>query len=166
MTNNIIWAGWTAGSLLGIYAIFQYWLSNKQLGCSLAYGNLSRYLPGSQLFKAGEFASINNWRLWFLLGIPLGSFIAHLSSIDTTFSFNLSMGVMYDKIMPDSIVGKALYLITGGLAMGYGARVAGGCTSGHVIAGCSVINPVSFLAAALFFIGGLVTVQVLFYFIS
>jgi len=166
MTQNIIWAGWFAGSLIGIYAVFQYWLSNKQLGCSLAYGNLSRYLPGSQLFKAGEFSSSNNWRLWFILGIPLGSFIAHLSSIDTAFTFDLTMGDMYEQIMPESIVGKALYLITGGLAMGYGARVAGGCTSGHVIAGCSLVNPVSFLAAALFFIGGLTAVQILFFLFS
>jgi len=166
MSNNIIWAGWIAGSLIGLYALLQYWLSNQQLGCSLAYGNLSRYLPGSKMFVAGEFASLNNWRLWFIVGIPLGSFIAHITSIDTAFSINLSMGEMYDQVMPESMFGKILYLLSGGLAMGYGARVAGGCTSGHVIAGCSLINPVSFLAAALFFIGGLAAVQILFFVFS
>ncbi len=163
MVDNIIWTGWIAGGLLGLYAIFQYWLSNKQLGCSLAYGNLSRYLPGSQFFKTGDFESLNNWRLWFIIGIPLGSFIAHLTSIDTPFSLTFGMGEMYDQIMPESTIGKVIYLISGGLAMGYGARVAGGCTSGHVIAGCSLVNPVSFLAAALFFVGGLITVQFLFF---
>lgn len=166
MTNNIIWAGWIAGSFIGLYALLQYWLSNQQLGCSLAYGNLSRYLPGSQLFKSGDFSSLNNWRLWFIIGIPLGSFIAHITSIETAFTINFSMGDMYDQIMPDNMFGKIVYLISGGLAMGYGARLAGGCTSGHVIAGCSLINPISFLAGALFFVGGLVTVQLLFFLFS
>jgi len=163
MTSNIIWAWWLAGGLLGAYAIMQYWLSNKQLGCSLAYGNLSRYLPGSQFFKSGEFESPNNWRLWFIIGIPLGSFIAHFSSIDTAFTVSLSLGQMYDQILPSNMALKIVYLVVGGLAMGYGARVAGGCTSGHVIAGCSLINPISFLAGALFFIGGIAAVQFLFF---
>ncbi len=166
MTSNIIWSWWIAGGLLGLYAIIQYWISNQQLGCSLAYGNISRYLPGSRLFNSGEFSTPNNWRLWFIIGIPLGSFIAHITSIDNSFSFSLSMGQMYEQIMPENFVGKILYLIFGGFTMGYGARVAGGCTSGHVIAGCSLINPISFLAGALFFVGGLVTVQLLFFIFS
>lgn len=163
MADNVIWTGWIAGVSLGIYALVQYWISDRQLGCSLAYGNFSRYIPGSRYFRTGDFSSTNNWRLWFFIGIPLGGFIASLTSPDVTIGINLSMGEFYERILPEPIWAKAVYLLIGGIIMSYGARLAGGCTSGHVIAGCSLRNPVSFLAAALFFVSGLAAVQFMFY---
>lgn len=159
--NTVLWPGWLAGSLIGLYALAQYWLSDRQLGCSLAYGNFSRAIPGSSYFRSGEFASANNWRLWFILGIPLGSLFAHVTS-GAALEFDLTMGSMYERVLPDTPMGKAPLLIAGGVMMGYGARLAGGCTSGHVIAGVALLSPVSLLAAALFFVAGLGTVQLLF----
>lgn len=72
------------------------------------------------------------------------------------------MGQMYYQVMPSVPRVKALLLTAGGALMGAGARLAGGCTSGHVIAGCALLNPPSLLAGALFFSGGLATVQILF----
>jgi uncharacterized membrane protein YedE/YeeE len=46
--------------------------------------------------------------------------------------------------------------------IGFGARMAGGCQSGHSINGLSVLNPPSLLASAGFFVGGIVAVQILF----
>jgi uncharacterized membrane protein YedE/YeeE len=42
-------------------------------------------------------------------------------------------------------------LVAGGLALGYGARWAGGCTSGHGLAGCPAGSPDSLTASATFF---------------
>jgi uncharacterized membrane protein YedE/YeeE len=42
-------------------------------------------------------------------------------------------------------------LLLVGLAMGYGARWAGGCTSGHGISGCSAGSPESLVATGTFF---------------
>ena len=47
--------------------------------------------------------------------------------------------------------------------MGIGARMSGGCTSGHVIVGCSLLNPASLIAGVVFFAGGLLVVQLLFF---
>lgn len=43
-----------------------------------------------------------------------------------------------------------LVLLLAGLAIGYGARWAGGCTSGHGISGCSVGSPGSLATTAVF----------------
>lgn len=48
-----------------------------------------------------------------------------------------------------------LFLITGGFLVGFGARYAGGCTSGHAISGISNLQWPSLLAVVGFFIGGL-----------
>jgi uncharacterized protein len=42
-------------------------------------------------------------------------------------------------------------LAGGGLALGYGARWAGGCTSGHGLSGCAAGSPDSVTATATFF---------------
>ena len=46
-------------------------------------------------------------------------------------------------------------LALGGLFVGFGARYAGGCTSGHAISGLSNLQLVSLYAVIGFFIGGL-----------
>jgi uncharacterized membrane protein YedE/YeeE len=51
--------------------------------------------------------------------------------------------------------GLALLLV-GGFLVGFGARYAGGCTSGHSISGMANIQLPSLLATVGFFIGGLV----------
>ena len=50
----------------------------------------------------------------------------------------------------------------GGLLVGFGARYAGGCTSGHAISGLSDLQIPSLLAVVGFFIGGLLMTHLLF----
>jgi uncharacterized protein len=44
-----------------------------------------------------------------------------------------------------------LVLLAGGLLVGFGTRMAGGCTSGHGLSGCSRLSLPSLVATALFF---------------
>jgi len=55
-----------------------------------------------------------------------------------------------------------LVLIIGGILIGFGARYAAGCTSGHAISGLSNLQLPSLIAVIGFFIGGLVMVHLLF----
>lgn len=48
-----------------------------------------------------------------------------------------------------------LLLVVGGFLVGFGARYAGGCTSGHAISGLSNLQLPSLIAVIGFFIGGL-----------
>ena len=85
-----------------------------------------------------------------------------LTSPGAEWQVTMSMGELYDSVLPESMWAKVPLLFGGGLLMGLGARMAGGCTSGHVIAGVSLLNVPSIIAGALFFVGGLVVVQVMF----
>ncbi len=55
-----------------------------------------------------------------------------------------------------------LILLTGGILVGFGARYAGGCTSGHAISGLSNLQLPSLIATIGFFIGGLIMVHFIF----
>ena len=47
-------------------------------------------------------------------------------------------------------------LVVGGFLLGFGARYAGGCTSGHAIMGMATFDRASIIATVGFFAGGLV----------
>lgn len=162
MFEVIVWPGWLGGLAIGVYMLLQLWLTGQPLGCSMSYGNLCGLVSRAKFFHRGDFASLNNWRLWFILGIPLGGAIAALTSNDGVWQVSFSMGEFYDRVLPQALWAKALVLMTGGALMGLGARLAGGCTSGHALTGLSLLNPASLSVAVLFFAGGTATVQVLF----
>ena len=64
-----------------------------------------------------------------------------------------------DQIL--TLKGFALILIAGFL-VGFGARYAGGCTSGHAIMGLSNLQRPSLFAVIGFFVGGLIMVHLIF----
>jgi uncharacterized membrane protein YedE/YeeE len=55
-----------------------------------------------------------------------------------------------------------LVLAIGGLLVGFGARYAGGCTSGHAISGLSDLQVPSLVAVIGFFAGGLIMTYIFF----
>ena len=50
----------------------------------------------------------------------------------------------------------------GGAVMAFGARLAGGCTSGHGISGALQLSVGSWVALICFFIGGMTTARLMF----
>jgi uncharacterized membrane protein YedE/YeeE len=81
----------------------------------------------------------------FVIGLPLGAWL--VASI---------AGPVVVRFAP-----SAGYLILGGLLVGFGTRLGGGCTSGHGVCGLSRLSPRSLFATSTFIATGLVTVAVM-----
>lgn len=118
------------------------------------------------------------WNLLFALGAVLGGFIAstylaspepiqistatinHLQELGITTPTSLEEGTGYVPLelfnfeVLFSLKGFLLFVL-GGFFVGFGARYAGGCTSGHAISGLSNLQVPSLIAVIGFFIGGL-----------
>ena len=163
MHDVIVWSGWVGGIAVGLYMLVQFIVSGKALGVSTGYGNVCGLASRRPFFRTGKFADRLNWRLWFVLGIPLGGCVALLTS-GGSFRPHFDMGEMYMAVMPGSVWLRGLLLVVGGVMIGYGSRLAGGCTSGLSITGLSLLNPPSLVASIGFFVGGIVAVQALFAF--
>lgn len=162
MTELIYWSGWIGGIAIGSYALLQFFLTGKVLGVSTAFSDLCSRVSKLSFFRQHKAKEQGfPWRIWFIIGIPLGSLIAAVTSPGPVLA-SFSLGPMYDSVLPESLPLKGLVLVFGGILIGYGSRMAGGCTSGHSIAGMSALNPPSFLASAGFFLGGIIMVQLLF----
>ncbi len=161
ITTVIFWQGWVGGIAIGSYLLFQLIISGHPLGVSTAFGNVCGMFSRLPFFHRGSFEDNFNWRLWFIIGIPLGGLIAALTSPGPIVP-SFSLGELYDSVLPAALPLRALVLSAGGVLIGLGSRMAGGCTSGHSISGLALLNPPSIVASAGFFAGGIIIVQFLF----
>ena len=98
MTEVVIWDGWIGGIAIGLYAILQVLLTGKLLGVSTGYGNLCSLASRLPFFNQGRYSHPNSWRLWFIIGIPLGGLLASLTS-PGSLKWSFSLGNMYNSIM-------------------------------------------------------------------
>ena len=166
MIEVTVWTPWIGGLIIGLYIVVQQWTTNKALGCSTPLANACSITSKAKFFEKNSYKSDAGSRnLWFLVGIFIGGLVAAILSNGTWyFDVTMSMGTHYDTYLPDALWLKAIVITVGGVMLGFGARLAGGCTSGHSMAGVSMLNPVSMLATALFFIGGILVVNIMNYF--
>ncbi|MCA9620004.1 MAG: YeeE/YedE family protein [Myxococcales bacterium] len=165
MQDVIVWSGWVGGLAVGTYMVAQLLITGKALGASTGFGNVCALASKHPFFRRGAYADRSSWRLWFTLGIPIGGFVALISS-GGSFAPHLDMGAMYAQVLPEAWWARGLVLTVGGFLIGFGARLAGGCTSGHSIVGLSLLNAPSYVASIGFFLGGIAIVQALFYFVG
>lgn len=84
-----------------------------------------------------------------LVSILVGGWLAAVAS--GQFELRLDMGAAFSEIVTDNPVTMVLALFAGGVMVGFGTRLAGGCSSGHGLSGCGRLRPVSLLATAVFF---------------
>jgi len=90
-----------------------------------------------------------------LLGsIFVGGLLAALTS--GRFHLRLDMGAGYRDVVTGNPVVMVVLLFVGGVLVGFGTRLAGGCTSGHGLNGCGRLSPASLVATATFFATGVV----------
>ena len=89
----------------------------------------------------------------FMLSLVLGGVIAAVST--DTLAVKLSLEDLAGRRVGDGWSSAAM-LVAGGVLVGFGARMAGGCSSGHGLTGCAWLQPGSLLATASFFTSAVV----------
>ena len=129
-----------------------WWLGGPGMGlCVVAlYGLANRRLTVSGAWLAAVVAPIERrpgerWQAEFLVALLGGALAAGLlgSATRLTSYPGLSHSLPVVVLLP--------LMTVAGLALGYGARWAGGCTCGHGLAGCSIGSPDSLAATGTFF---------------
>jgi hypothetical protein len=91
------------------------------------------------------------------IGIVIGGAVFGLASGTFTPSFTYAAG---SGFLPADPILALLVLLAAGTVMGFGARLAGGCTSGHGLSGMSLRSPASMAATMTFFATAVVLANV------
>lgn len=123
------------GILIGIAAVIMMIGNGRITGISGIAGGLLASADGDKA-----------WRLAFVGGLVLAPLLWKLAG--------------FTLVIPKFSVSLPLMVI-GGLIVGFGTRVGGGCTSGHGVCGISRFSGRSIVATVTFMITGVITVFVL-----
>jgi hypothetical protein len=168
------WPWYVAGPLI-VLIMFLLTYFGKNFGMS---SNLRTMCTIGGAGKFSDFFKFDwksqQWNLIVVAGAVIGGFIAaQFLTAETTVDLNPKTVVALQEMgfkdpgssyVPAEIYGwdavfslkGILILVIGGFLVGFGARYAGGCTSGHAISGLSNLQIPSLIAVIGFFIGGLI----------
>lgn len=167
--EQVRWSPYLVGAGIGILSILTFLVSNEAIGVSGAFartaGMIEKLFRGKKV-EDKEYYQKNtpkiNWEWMFVIGLIIGSFTSARLSGD----FEIVMVPQRWLVSAgDSRLLRWSVAFLGGATMGFGARWARGCTSGHGISGTLQLAVSSWIATAALFIGGIVTAMVLFHII-
>lgn len=160
------WSPYLAGGLTGLLAIASIWLTGKFLGASTTFprtaGMLVKIFAPERVAKMDylvKYAPKIDWQFMLLVGILIGAFIASITSR----SFKpQAVPDMWKSRFGSSWAKRAIAAFVGGVVAVFGARLAGGCPSGHGLSGLMQLSISGFLALICFFIGGVIVARLLY----
>ena len=152
------WNPYVGGALLGVLLFLTFFLTGHGLGSS---GGINRVVvaiedifvpehvdmtPYLAEMAGGERNPLDHWIVWQVAGILIGGFAS---------------GMLRGRVKVETYHGPQIQPRTrwamaflGGALMGYGARLARGCTSGQALSGGSVLSAGSWAFMLAVFAGG------------
>ena len=174
------WPWYVAGPLIGLLVPLLLLIGGKQFGVSSNLRHMcAATLPGSLDYFKYDWKKEGAWNLALMTGFVAGGFLAvtlfpmegQIGISAATKADLRTLGIThFSGLVPPEIfswngllTGPGLLMIVGGgFLVGFGARYAGGCTSGHAISGLADLQWASLVAVVGFFIGGLLVTHLLF----
>lgn len=131
---------YVAGPIMGLLVVGLRAVLNRGFGAVSGYVEIA-----SHAFNPGRLA----FNAYFLGGLVLGGglFAIAAGQWAPTWDYASLAGFLAGA----NPVAQALVLLSAGVAIGFGARTAGGCTSGHGVTGTSLASPASLVATMTFF---------------
>ena len=181
------WPWWVAGPMIAFTMFLLLWFG-REFGISANFRVMCAADGAGDYADFFKFDwSSQGWNLMVALGAMFGGYlaahyllspdgdIAHISAatVDTLqkmdYFANLNLEEGNVPMVPPFYSWEALFswrglliIAGGGLLVGFGARYAGGCTSGHAISGMSALQLGSLIAVIGFFLGGLFMTHLIF----
>lgn len=166
------WPWYVAGPLLGLFVPLLLLLGNRLLGLSANLRHIcAAVIPSRPAFLRYDWRAAGGWNLAFAAGIVVGGFLAGsvfanpepVAVAASTRADLAALGIQDTTgLVPHEIFSWAalgtvpgiVLLVVGGLLVGFGTAWAGGCTSGHGLAGIADLQLPSLIALIAFFAGG------------
>ncbi|MDO8907796.1 MAG: YeeE/YedE thiosulfate transporter family protein [Pseudohongiella sp.] len=160
------WSPYLVGALIGVLSMATFYFSDKPLGISTSYARLAGMV--GNLFSKSHTESLKfyqdskpkiEWGVMLLFGVIIGAFIAAYTGDEMTGAW---VPLLWQDRFGTDVTMRLGVAFLGGAIMAYGARLAGGCTSGHGISGALQLSVSSWIVLACFFAGSVLTAMLLY----
>lgn len=166
MEPNAVWSPYLVGALIGVLAIATLVVSDKPLGASSAYaqiaGFVGRWISRRHTDSLKYFRDLPpkvDWGLMLLVGIVIGAALAAATGGGFDGRW---VPALWQERFGDAATLRLVAAFLGGAVLAFGARLAGGCTSGHGISGALQLSLGSWIALCCFFMGAVLAAGVLY----
>ena len=136
LPDRVPW--YIVGPGLGLLIVGLFVLANQPLGASGAY------VQTAGLFRRR--AGVAVWRVWYFVGMFAGGVLV-TQVLRTGNDIRPGYDALTDVF---SLPVVTVMVFAGATLLGYGAAVAGGCTSGHGLCGTAQRSPASLAVTATF----------------
>ncbi len=152
---------------IGVLSWAAFYFVDKPIGMSTEVSKLSGWL--ASLFMGMDKVTANGY--WsgtkpafgydtvFLIATALGAFLSSIRS--GTFSWE-KVPTVWSAHYGNGVARRMVAAFLGGIIILYGARLAGGCTSGHGISGTLQLAVSSWVFSVSMFASGIVTAALMF----
>ena len=134
-------------------------LANRRLGISTGLEDICSLVLPAPYFRRSAVLDGRGWRLPLLAGLVLGGALSAV--LGGGWEPIWALGV-FDRAIALGPAGKLAWMFVGGLLIGFGTRLAGGCTSGHGIFGLANFERPSLLSTVSFMAAGIATTQLIY----
>lgn len=160
------WSPYLVGALIGVLSWFSFLTADRPLGVSTAVaktaGMAASVVASPHIARNAYFSKMTpglDWEWMLVAGLALGAFVSSRLSGDKPAGppdcpFSPRFAALFRH--------RYLVAFLGGLILMYGARLAGGCTSGHGISGSLQLALSGWVFFASVFAAGLATAFLLF----
>jgi uncharacterized membrane protein YedE/YeeE len=133
-------AWYVIGIAVGLVTVGLFAFLNQRVGVVGGYSNLVERATGR--------SERLGWKAWFLFGVMGGALVYRLAAGSS--SVGDGYGWLTRSFGSHAYAAVGGLLFAAGILVGFGAKHAGGCTSGNGIGGTSVASPASFVATGTF----------------
>jgi len=145
-----------AGVGIALVTLALLFIGSRRLGVSTGLEDICSLVLPAPYFQRAAVLSGRPWRLPLLAGLVLGGFLSAV--LGGGWEPTWALGI-FDRAIGFGPVGKLAWMFVGGLFIGFGTRLAGGCTSGHGIFGLANLELPSLLSTVSFMAAGVATTQ-------
>ncbi len=165
------WSPYLGGFLTGLLLIASVLVTQQLLGKPKYLGTSTAYVRVAGLLEKAAGISVNDlayyrkyvpkvdWKVALVFSVPLGALLAALKNGEFRPRF---VPKRWAESFGPSPALRAVAAFWGGFLIIYGARLAGGCPSGHGLSGMSQLSISGFITVAGFFIGGIPLALILY----
>ncbi len=163
------WSPYLVGAGIGVLSWVTFGLMDKTLGASttmVRWSGLLESLIAPEHVRSNAYYAkyiidkpAVDWQMLLVIGLPLGALLA--AALSKSYCSE-SVPELWKWRFGQSPFVRYAAAFLGGAIMLFGARMAGGCTSGHGISGSLQFSVSSWIFFASFFTAGIVSAFALF----
>lgn len=158
--NGIDPIHWAAGgAAIGAITLSLLFVGNRRLGVSTGFDSVCSLVVNAPYFRRESLVGSNKWRLPLLGGLFLGGVLSAVLGGGWSPTWDLGR---FDTVIGGGPAAKVVWMFVGGLFIGFGTRLGGGCTSGHGIFGLANLEIPSLVTTVSFMLGGIVVTQLIY----